>query len=138
MNLACSRHAPVVPVPGKVVKIRPKLFSTVLTGNDKNNTTNCVGMFRVHNRVILARFSTLPAPMVLGPEKVVKIRPKHFSVVLKANDKKCTSNCVLVQNQVIRPRSSTLPTSGLLWVARAQKSRQNSTEIFFKRTDMKR
>jgi len=40
-------QAVVVPGPGKVVKTRLKQFSTVLTENDMNITTNYVGMFRV-------------------------------------------------------------------------------------------
>jgi len=118
MNLACSGHALVVPVPGKVVKIRPKHFSTVLTGNDKNNTTNYVGMFRVQNRVIWARFSTLPTLVVLVPEKVIKIQPKLFLAIVATNDKNYTPNYVgmfLLQNRVIRPRCSNLVASGLHW-----------------------
>ena len=36
----------------------------------------------------------MPAPMVLGLEKVVKNRPKHFSAILITNDKNCTPNRV--------------------------------------------
>jgi len=38
--------------PEKNVKIRLNYFSTLLTGNDRDCTTNCVGMFRVPNVVI--------------------------------------------------------------------------------------
>jgi len=47
---------PVVSGPGKVIKIRLKHFSAVLTGNNKNCTPNIVGMFRVQNGVIRARW----------------------------------------------------------------------------------
>jgi len=70
--------APVVPGPGKVVKIRPKHFSTILTENNKNCATNYVVMFRVQNWVILAWFSALPALVVLGLVKVVKIDENSF------------------------------------------------------------
>ena len=79
---------------GKVVKIRPKHFSFVLTGNDKNYTLNRVGMFRVRNRVILARFSALLAPVVIRPGKVGNIRSKHFLAVLTENYKNCTLKSV--------------------------------------------
>ena len=110
--------AAVVPGPGKLVKIQPKYFSTVLTENDMNCTTNYVGMFRVQNWVIRAQFSTLPYLVGLGPEKVVKIRTNQFSATLTANDKNCTLNCMSMfrlQNRVIRARLSTLSSLGLLW-----------------------
>jgi len=62
----------------KVVKIRPKHFSAVLTRNDNNFTLKSVGMFPVPNVVILAWFSTVVAPVERGTEKVIKIRPNHF------------------------------------------------------------
>jgi len=55
----------VVLGPDKVVKNRSKHFSAILTTNDKNCTPNIVGMFKVQNQVIWARFSTLPAPGLL-------------------------------------------------------------------------
>ena len=75
----------------KVIKTRPNYFSTVLTGNDRNCTTNCVCMLRVPNVVIWVRFSTLAAQVVLGPRKGLKIRPKHFFSVLMRNEKNCVS-----------------------------------------------
>ena len=78
----------------KVVKTRPKHFSTVLTRNDKNCTSKSVSMFRVRNRVFRARFLTLPTVVVPGPEKGVKIRPKYFSPVLTKNDMNITTNYV--------------------------------------------
>jgi len=39
-------------------------------------------MFRALKRVVRARFSSLPAPVVPGLGKVVKILPKHFSTIL--------------------------------------------------------
>ena len=118
----------VVPGPGKVVKIRSKHFSIVLTENDMNCTTNYVGMFRVQNWVIWARFSTLAALVRLGhknvvktrpkqfstlpaavkprPRKVVKIRPKFFSTVLSKKHMNCTTNYVgmfRVQTESSRP-----------------------------------
>jgi len=51
-------------------------------------------MFHVQNPVFRARFSTLPATVVPGHGKVVKIRPKHFSTVLIKNDMNCTTNYV--------------------------------------------
>ena len=103
---------PMVPRHGKVVKIRLKHFSTVLTGNDKKCTTNCVSMFRVPNVIICIWFSTLARAVVSGLEKVVKIRPKHFLVVLIGRDKNCTSQSVSMfrpLNRVIWDRFSTLP-----------------------------
>jgi len=78
----------------KVGKSRPNYFLTVPTGNDRNCTTNCVGMFGVPNIIISVRFSTLAGPAVPSPEKVVKIRSKHFFVVLTGNDKNCTLKSV--------------------------------------------
>jgi len=85
---------PVVPEPGKVFKIRPKHFLAIPMGNDKNCIPKSVGMFRVPNIVILTRFSTLVAPVVLGPWKVVKIWSKHFLAILVGNDKNCTPKSV--------------------------------------------
>ena len=48
--------APVLLRPKKVVTIRPNYFSTVLRGNNRNYTTNCVAMFQVPNVVIWDRF----------------------------------------------------------------------------------
>jgi len=96
--------ASMVPGPGKVIKIWSKIFLAILTGNDTNCTPNSVDMFRLQNRVIHARFSTLPAPVKLGPGKVVKIRPKPFSLTLTENDKNWTTKCVgmfWMQNRVI-------------------------------------
>lgn len=81
-NIVSSRPAPVVPGPGKVIKIRPKHFLVVLTKNRKKHAPNSVGTFQMQNCVIRARISTLLASLVPGPKKVVKIRPKHFSVLL--------------------------------------------------------
>jgi len=78
----------VVQRPGKVVKIRPNYFSTVLPGIDRNRATNYVGMFRVPNVVIWAQFSILA--VVPGHGKVVKIRQKHFFAILIGNDTNCT------------------------------------------------
>jgi len=97
----------VVPEPKKVVKIRPRHFSAVLMGNDKNCIQKSVGIIRVKNRGIRALFSTLPAPVVPRFGKVVKIRPKHFSAVLMENDKNCVQKSVgmfRVQNRLIRAR----------------------------------
>jgi len=96
----------------KVVKIRLKHFSVVLMGNDRNCTLNRVCIFRVQNHVIQTWFSTLLVLVVFGLGKVVKIRPKHFSVVLTGNSKNCTPNRVgmfRVQNRVIQARFSALP-----------------------------
>jgi len=49
-----------------------------------------MGMFWVQTRVIRVCFSTLPSPVVFGPEKVAKIRLNLFSAVLTKNDKYCT------------------------------------------------
>jgi len=160
---------PMLPWLRKVVKIRPKHFSIVLTENDKKCTRNCVSMFRVPNvviwtwfstlvapvvpeletdvkigpkhffsrsdrkrwelhlekceyvlalnRVILDKFSTLPAQVDRGPEKVVKIRPKHLSALVNGNDRNCVPNSVgkfQVENQVKRARFSTSPTPMVL------------------------
>jgi len=117
LQLCLLRDCSGLPEPRKVVKIRPKFFSNVLTWNDKNCTPNNVDMFHVENRVIQARFSTLAAPVVPGPGKVIKIRPKHFSVVLMENDKNCTQNSVgmfRVENRIHRARFSNLPTPVVL------------------------
>ena len=84
---------PVVPRPEKVVKIWWKHFSTVLARKDKNCTPKSVGMFQALNRVICSPFLTFPTSVVLRPEKVVKIRLKHFSTFLMGNYKNCTANC---------------------------------------------
>jgi len=113
-NFACS----CVPGLGKVVKIRSKHFSTILTKNNNNCTTNYIGMFRVQNWVVRVWISTLPAPVGLVPEKVVKIRCKQFSATLTTNYKNCTPNSVgmlPVQNWVIRAQLLTEPAPGLLW-----------------------
>ena len=63
-------------------------------------------MSRVPNVVINAQFSTFAAPMVLRPDKVVKIRPKHFFAVLIGNDKNLSPKTVgmfLLLNRVIWP-----------------------------------
>jgi len=78
----------------KVVKTRSNYFSTILTGNDRNCTTKCVIMFGVPNVVIWVRFQLWLCRLVPGPGKVVKIRPKHFFVVLMRNDKNCTPKSV--------------------------------------------
>jgi len=113
--------------PGKVIKIQPKHLLTVLTGNDKSCTTNCVSMFRVPNVVIWTPFSTLVAPVVPGLEKVVKIGPKHFSVIPMGRDKNCVPNSVgniRVQNQVIQARFSTLPVPMVARPGKVVKIRQ--------------
>jgi len=112
-------------------------FLIVLTWNDKNCTPKSVGMFRVQNRVIWARFSTLPAPVVLELEKVVKIWPKHFSTVLIGTDTNCAPNNVgmfEMQNRVIRVQFSTFPA---LMIPRPEKVVKILTELFFNRTDSK-
>jgi len=99
--------AAVVPAPRKVVKIWLKHFSTVLTENDMNITTNYVGMFLVANWAIRARFSTLPALVRLGPDRVVKTWPKQLLATLTTNDRNCSPNNVSmfrVQNRVIQAR----------------------------------
>ena len=75
-------------------QIRAKHFSVVLMGNDRNCVSNSVGKFWVQNQVKRVPFLTLPTPLVMRPEKVVKIQPKHFSTVLTGNDKNCTTNYV--------------------------------------------
>jgi len=89
-NISCSGGARTQ----NVAKNRAKHFSTVLRRNDKNSTPKSVGMFRVQNRVLRAQFSTLPAAVVPGLGKVVKIRLKQFSTVLTENDMNITTNYV--------------------------------------------
>ena len=72
-QLSCSGPVPVVPGPGKVVKIGPKLCLVVLMENEENCTPKSVGMFRALNRVIWALFLTFPAPVVPEPEKLIKL-----------------------------------------------------------------
>ena len=96
----------------KLRQIRPKHYSTVVMGNNKNCTSKSMGMFWVQNRVIRVQFLTFPPLVVFGLEKVAKSWSKLFSVVLMGNDKNCTVNCVdifRVQNQVMRARFLTLP-----------------------------
>jgi len=69
-------------------------FSTVLTGNYRKCTTNCVGLFGLPNVVIRVQLSTLVAPVVPGPGKLVKIRPRHFFPLLIRNDKNCIPKSV--------------------------------------------
>jgi len=79
----------VVPGPGKVVKIPSKHFSTVLSENDMNCTTNywvCFGCKLSHPGPVF-HFTSSSG---LGPEKVVKTQPKQFSATVMTNDKNCT------------------------------------------------
>jgi len=39
----------------KIVKIRPKHFSTVLTGNDRNWTTNCICYYSHKNKDLMSQ-----------------------------------------------------------------------------------
>jgi len=115
-NFASFRPVSMVSRSGKVMKIRLKYFSAILTREDKNCTTNNVGMFRMQNQVICAKFSTFPALVLSRPEKVIKILPKYFSAVRTRKDKNCTPNIVgivRVQNRVIQARFVTLPAPGL-------------------------
>jgi len=54
-----------------------------MTRNDKNRTSNNVGMFLVQNQVIEARFSTLPSQGLLrwcaGLENLSKLDKNIFS-----------------------------------------------------------
>jgi len=130
--------APLVLRPEIVVKTWQNYFSIVLTGNDRNCTTNCVDKFRVRNIVIYARFSTLVVPVVARPGKVVKIRLKHFFAVPMRNDTNCIPKSVgmfQALNRVIYTPIFNFTCSG---GARARKSRQNSTQTFFSHTDGKR
>jgi len=86
--------ARVVSGPQKVTKIRTKHFPAVLMGNNKNYTQKSLGMFWLQNRVIRVGFSTLHSLVVFGPEKVAKIRSKHFSAAVTRNYKNCTPNNV--------------------------------------------
>jgi len=133
-QLCLLMSVPLLSRPGKVFKIQSKYFSTVLMIHDKNCIIKSVGMFRVQNRVIRAWFSTSPAPVVCGPEKVIKSRPKHFSSILTGNDKNCTPNSVTVfrvQNRVIRTKFSTLLAKGLLrWCPASERSSKFYWNIF--------
>jgi len=87
-------------------------------------------MFRLQNRVIRDQFSTLAALVVPKPEKVVKIQPKHFLVVLAGNDKNCTLKSVGMfwsQNQVIWAPFSTFPAP---LVSEPEKSSKFNRNIF--------
>jgi len=64
--------------PGKVIKIRIKHFSAVLTGNDKNYTPNSVSVFRVQNQVIVLGFKILLLWWFLGPKKSSKYDQNIF------------------------------------------------------------
>ena len=86
--------ARVVSGPKKVTKIRTKHFSAVLMGNNRNCTQKSLGMFWLQNRVIWVWFSTLPSSVVFRPEKVAKIRSKHFLAAVTRNYKNCTPNNV--------------------------------------------
>jgi len=58
-ELCLLKPVPVMSRPRKVVKIRLKHSSVVLTRNDKNRSSNSIGMFRVQNRVICPGFQPL-------------------------------------------------------------------------------
>jgi len=96
-NFGCSRHVMVVSGPGKVVKIGPKHFSVVLMRNEKKCNPNIGGMFRVQNRVIRTRFSTLPAPGLFrwcpNLEKLSKLDRNIFQLywwkTIRTVPKKC-------------------------------------------------
>jgi len=123
--------------PEKVVKIRPNYLSIVLTGNERNCATNCIGMFQAPNILIQAKFSTLGAPVMPGLGKVVKIQPKHFFVVLIGNDKICTPKSVgmfRALNRVIGAVFNFSCSGGV----RALKSREKLSEIVFTHKDEKR
>jgi len=105
--------------PRKVVKIRTKYCSTVLTRNDNDCTQTlwvCFGCKIELSRLDVHFPCSRHVLVVSGPEKVIKTRLKHFSVVLMENGKNCTLIIVgmfQVQNGVIRARFSTSPTPGL-------------------------
>jgi len=65
--------AAVVPGPGKVFHIRPKHFSTVLTENVVNITTNYVGMFRVQTESSGTGFQLYLFQWGLGSKKWSKL-----------------------------------------------------------------
>jgi len=114
----------------KVVKTRPNYFSTVLTGNYTICTTNCVGLFGLRNIVIRVRLSTLAAPLVPSPGKLVKIRPTHSFPLLMRNDKNCIPKSVgtfWALNRVIWDPFSTFPAP----LCPDPKSHLNLTETFF-------
>ena len=104
--------------PGKVIKIWLKHSSTVLTKKIRTASKPVWGMFRVQDRCNYAQLSTFPTLVFFMPGKVVKIRPKQFSNVLKENDKNSTPNIMgmfRVQNGVIRAQFWTSPVSSLFW-----------------------
>jgi len=106
-------HAPAVLGPETIVEICPRLFLPVRIKTARNASQIVWVYFSCQKWVIQTRFSTLTAPVVLEPEKVVKIRPKHFQPYWSQNDKNCVPNKVgmfLVQNWVIHARFSTFPT----------------------------
>ena len=120
----------------KVVKTRPKHFSTVLTRNNKNCTRKIVSMFRVQNWVFWASFSTLPALVVPEPGKVVKIRPKQFSTIDWKWYQLHHKLCGYVSGAKLSHPGSVFNitcSSG----TRARKSRQNSTQTVFSNTSNK-
>jgi len=86
--------APVETWPRKFIKIRSNYLSTLLIENDRNCTINCMGTLVVPNVLIWARFSTLAVPVMIGPRKVIKIRPKHFFAILMGNDNNCSPKSV--------------------------------------------
>jgi len=94
-------------------------------------------MFRVQNRVLLARFLTLPAAVVPRTGKVVKIRPKHLSIFLTGYNMNMTTKYVGMFRKQTESFETDFPltcSSG----ARARKSRQNSTKTVFSNMDDKR
>jgi len=111
-------------------------FFSCTNRKQKNYTPKTVGMFWVQNQVIRVRFSTLPSPVVFGPEKVGKIWPKQFLAYWQ--------KIIKILSKQYRFFSGAKPShpgpvfnfncSGGVW---ARKSRQNSTETFFSRTDGK-
>jgi len=73
--------------------------------------------FGCQNRVIRTRFSSLPALVVLGHGKVVKIQPKQIVAVLMGNEKNCTTKSMgmfRALNRFLRARFSTLHASVVL------------------------
>jgi len=91
----------------RVIKIRPKHFLAVRTGNDKNCTAKASGAKRSHLDPVFNFVYNSGA----GLEKLSKFDRFFFSVLM-GNDKNCPLKSVgmfWALNRVIQTRFSTLP-----------------------------
>jgi len=94
LALFSSFRTLVVSGPEKVVKIFLLPVLAVRMRNEKNCIPNSVGMFLVSKQSHPRSIFNFAYYGGARAQKVVKIRPKHFSTVLMGSDRNCTTNCM--------------------------------------------